>query len=96
MEKEQPILRGAIEEDTNMPYINDAKRTCLKVLPEPVDAGELNYLITKLCHQYLITKDERYQTYNDIMGALEGAKLELYRRKIAAYEDLAKEKNGDV
>ena len=30
------------------------------------------------------------------MGALEGVKLEMYRRKISAYEDRKIEMNGDV
>jgi len=59
-------------------------------------AGKLNYLFTMYSNGYIKTKGESYQTYNDIMGALEGAKLELYRRKIAPYEDKKKEENGDV
>jgi len=30
------------------------------------------------------------------MGALEGAKLELYRRKVAIYEEEKIKENGDV
>jgi len=59
-------------------------------------AGDLNYTITRLCHEYVKKFGEKYQTYNDIMGVLEGAKLELYRRKIAPYEDLKIAENGDV
>lgn len=62
----------------------------------PETAGELNYAITKLCGEFLNRRGEFYQTYNDIIGALEGAKLELYRRKIAPYEDGAISRNGDV
>ena len=79
-----------------MPYINEAKRVCLNAVPEAIDAGELNYMLTKLCHQYVRTKGEKYQTYNDILGALEGCKLELYRRRIADYEELCIKKNGDL
>lgn len=49
-----------------------------------------------MIRDYIKTKGESYQTYNDIMGALEGAKLELYRRKIGIYEDKKIEENGDV
>jgi len=38
----------------------------------------------------------RYQNINDLLGALEGAKLELYRRVAAPYEDEKVESNGDV
>jgi hypothetical protein len=34
--------------------------------------------------------------YNDAIGALEGAKLELYRRYVSAYEDDKIKENGDV
>jgi len=61
-----------------------------------INAGELNYEFTRVITQYLYKKRESYQTYNDIMGALEGAKLELYRRMIAPYEDNKMEENGDV
>jgi hypothetical protein len=39
---------------------------------------------------------ENYQHFNDVLGALEGAKLELYRRRIAPYEDTKIVENGDV
>jgi len=79
-----------------MPYIDQASRGHLTDGVAPRNLGELNYLITQICSQYLRTKGERYQTYNDIMGALEGAKLELYRRQIAPYEDKKIIENGDV
>ena len=37
-----------------------------------------------------------YQTMNDIMGALAGAQIEFYRRKVAPYEDTKIKDNGDV
>ena len=44
----------------------------------------------------LETKAQSYQNYNDALGALEGAKLELYRQHIAKYEDVKIFQNGDV
>jgi hypothetical protein len=79
-----------------MPYINQVSRDELKDGAKPDSAGELNYAITCLILQYLKTMGERYQTYNDILGALEGAKLELYRRRVAGYEDIKKNQNGEV
>lgn len=61
----------------------------------PQNAGELNYLITKIVHLYMEGR-ECYQNYNDVIGALEGCKLELYRRRIGPYEDIKIKQNGDV
>ena len=41
-------------------------------------------------------KGLNYQTCNDVMGALEGAKAEFYRRVVGPYEDQKIEENGDV
>ena len=79
-----------------MPYIPQDRRKALEESLAPIKAGELNYLFTHLINNYLELNRESYQSYNDIMGALEGAKLELYRRKIAPYEEKKKEENGDV
>lgn len=82
-----------------MPYIKPERRALLNYFIEnhpPENAGELNYLITELIWKYVSLKGEKYQHYNDVMGALEGAKLELYRRKIAPYEDVKIKENGDV
>lgn len=80
-----------------MPYIDGTKRKALadKIMCMNV-AGELNYLVTQLCQEYLELHGEKYQTYNDIVGALECAKIELYRRKTAPYEDVKIKENGDV
>ena len=77
-----------------MPYIEPKRRIDAQVLPK--DAGELNFGLTKVIVSYLNFKGESYQTYNDIIGALEGAKLEIYRRMIAPYEENKKNQNGDV
>lgn len=59
-------------------------------------AGELNYTITRILQGYLLGKKKCYQTMNDIMGALEGAKIEFYRRTIAPYENEKIQSNGDL
>lgn len=80
-----------------MPYIEKSRREAIKNKTiTPSTAGDLNYLVTMLCQEYLEVKGESYQTYNDIMGALTGAQLELYRRKTAIYEDKKIFSNGDV
>jgi len=79
-----------------MPYINKNDRTHLELgTIEPQTAGELNFLITTIIRDYYTT-DPCYQSINDIVGALEGAKLEFYRRVAAPYEDTKIIQNGDV
>lgn len=84
-----------------MPYIKQEDRSRFEhwlrgaALSPPKTAGELNYVITRLTHIFLGT-EAKYQNFNDAIGALEGAKLELYRRQIASYEDTKIEENGDV
>ena len=60
------------------------------------NSGELNYLITSIINEYLDQKEVGYSSLNDVIGVLECAKLELYRRIIAPYEDIKIEENGDV
>ncbi len=81
------------KEDRRRLYENEASENEF-VYPET--AGELNYCFTMLAIRYLKQKGENYQHINDIVGALEGAKLELYRRVASPYEDQKIEENGDV
>jgi hypothetical protein len=78
-----------------MPYVTEQIRDeLLARMPEA--AGELNYEITGLINIYIKEKGLNYQTINDVLGVLEGAKLELYRRVAAPYEDTKIAQNGDV
>ena len=83
-----------------MPYIIQPERDYFAHGGKMIDGpGQLSYLFTGLIHQYMVCRDEKgrtYATFNDILGALEGAKLEFYRRVVAPHEDLKKEQNGDV
>jgi hypothetical protein len=80
-----------------MPYIDKTRREAFaKKVLSICNSGDLNYLITQLCQEYLELQGEKYHTYNEIIGALECAKQELYRRKIAPYEDKKIKENGDV
>lgn len=79
-----------------MPYIKQSDRVDLEKGKLPETAGELNYLITKMVHSYMSRMGISYQHFNDVVGALEGCKLELYRRFIAKYEDEKILENGDV
>ena len=85
-----------------MPYIKKIDRERLSPLAHVIETttistpGELNYLLTLLTHKFLNEKPENYQSYNDAIGALEGAKLELYRRHVGPYENIKIKENGDV
>jgi len=81
-----------------MPYITEMNKRKLAHRDNqyPETAGELNYCFTKLIIGYLKAKGTNYQHINDVVGALEGAKLELYRRLVAPYEDTKIELNGEV
>jgi hypothetical protein len=79
-----------------MPYINEERRDAIKSFNDPRTAGELNYVLTGICRDYWYEHGPNYATINDIVGALEGAKLEFYRRVAAPYEDEKIKENGDV
>lgn len=77
-----------------MPYIpKDIREFVLE--DGPTNVGELNYMFTEVINDYL-KKSFNYQRINDVMGALEGAKLEMYRRLAAPYEDKKLNENTDV
>ncbi len=82
-----------------MPYIPKEQRPWadpLATFPTVATAGKLNFAMTKLCLEHLRTKGLSYCTLNNIIGALECAKLEMYRRMVAPYEDIKIVENGDV
>lgn len=85
-----------------MPYIDPAERrwyepqlSQLLTLVRRGKPGHLNYLVTRIALWYL-GEEPRYEEYNAVIGALESAKLELYRRQVAGYEELKLLQNGDV
>jgi len=79
-----------------MPYIRQVDRDSFYEGYTAETPGELNYAITKLLLAYIDKRKLNYQTINDIVGALEGAKLEFYRRAAVPYEDLKIAENGDL
>lgn len=89
-----------------MPYTKKADRDRFSATLDPLlqeivegpsmTAGDLNYLITKLCHGYLTRKGENYATHNEVMGVLTCASSEYYARRVRPYEDKKIKENGDV
>jgi uncharacterized protein DUF6899 len=88
-----------------MPYITKERRHAMTFWPDnaesPKNPGELNFMITRLIVEYIKGDDRapvalNYQRINDVIGALEGAKLEFYRRVAVPYENAKMAENGDV
>ena len=90
-----------------MPYINKKSRLKIEFCLGDLNAitglsdaikteGDLNYVFTRLCLDYLERKGEKYSTYNTLIGVLECSKQELYRKKISKYEDKKEKENGTV
>jgi hypothetical protein len=81
-----------------MPYIDQKARAELRESRPPATAGELNYADTKLVDAFLCAKGDgvRYAHLNEAIGVLECAKLELYRRIAAPYEDRKMGETGEV
>lgn len=87
-----------------MPYISQERRQQLE--PQIIDGkihwppvltvGELNYRITQLVMDYVNRVGQSYIVMNDVIGAMESAKLEFYRRIVVPYEDTKIQQNGDV
>lgn len=92
-----------------MPYIPQENRIIIDdkikniidhVCLEDIKIGEINYIITTLLNAYITQKHEKsqfnYDVCNNLIGVLECAKQELYRRVIVGYENFKIEQNGDV
>ena len=79
-----------------MPYLNQGIRASLEAGRGPTEAGELNYLVTRLCDAFLMKTGLSYKNINQAIGALECAKLELYRKIASPYEDKKEIENGAV
>ena len=79
-----------------MPYIDWPRRRQLDAGSWPCTPGELNFEITKAILNFLDLDKLNYQGINDVLGALEGAKMEFYRRVVVPYEIEKCKANGDV
>ena len=80
-----------------MPYLREKQRR------EQLDSGggadngaELHYQFCRMADAYLHRFGLTYANINEVIGAIECAKLEIYRRVAAPYEDQKAVANGDV
>jgi hypothetical protein len=91
-----------------MPYIIQKQRAQLeetitalinniiKDVPEDQYDGVLNYILTEILHRVVLMSGVRYNKIQQVIGILECAKLEIYRRVAVDYEDRKAHENGDV
>ena len=88
-----------------MPYIKaDEREWVAKTLEELAKElrltssypGMLNYVISATMNNILREIGLNYIAANALVGCLDCAKMELYRRVVAPYEDQKRRINGDV
>lgn len=84
-----------------MPYIKQTRRHPLNIWLKKASAqieneGDLNFAITTLCKHYMSRHGVCYGTINALIGVLQCASLELYRRIASPYEDEKIHENGDA
>lgn len=84
-----------------MPYIAKNAREAHANGAAPATPGELNYAITMLVDNYVKTHTKfgeapSYSLLNEVIGVLECAKQEYYRRVVSYYEDRKIRENADV
>ena len=81
-----------------MPYLQDPTHRDRLILGEdlPQNGGDLNFMICDLVESFLYRKGLTYANINECAGAIECAKLEIYRRIAAPYENGKATQNGDV
>lgn len=86
-----------------MPYItaearqqadNELQSAGLSFIPD--NAGELNFIISRFISNYILEHGLKYAIVNEMVGALECAKMELNRVVIGPYEDEKMNDNGPV
>lgn len=90
-----------------MPYISQQKRDKIDIfiddLIEELETksfliGDLAYIIYRICLGYLndCNYEGHFSVYNSVIGVLESVKLELYRKRVAPYEDTKEMENGAI
>ena len=83
-----------------MPYIKVERRKKLNWIIDNLNAvfsdigfvGNLNYVLYKIA----LRRCRCYADYAAFIGELEAAKLEIYRRQIAVYEELKMSQNSGI
>ncbi len=83
-----------------MPYIKQEKREQLRTLVNVLNGtfydmgvtGNLNYILYRVAKEHC----HNYASFAAFIGELESAKLEIYRKLIAPYEEQKESENGSI
>lgn len=79
------------------PYIDGVARDSLHYhIRPPMDVGELTYSLQQIICAYVDDQALRYQQIAEVLGALEGCKLDFIERIVLPYEQKKLAENGDV
>lgn len=88
-----------------MPYIKREKRPEIDKALEPLwsvlasieDAGDVNYILTRICGRWIQRHVRiRYEHFNAMIGVLACVKDEFVERCLRPYEYAKRQENGDV
>lgn len=86
-----------------MPYIPQSRRDGIELELGadhlnwcPENAGDLNFVVSTFIANYIRNCGLKYAVVNEMIGALECAKMELNRVIIGPYEDRKISENGPV
>jgi len=84
-----------------MPYIKPDRKEVLEPLVKHIasnihTSGDFTYVIYALAKVILPIFGKYYTNLSGILGCMECAKTEFYRRIVAPYEDQKIKENGDV
>lgn len=84
-----------------MPYIKPARKEVLEPLVKHLaknchDAGDVTYVFYTFAKAVISTMGKNYKNLSGLIGCMDCAKTEFYRRIVAPYEDQKIEENGDV
>lgn len=79
-----------------MPYVKVERRAALAEGEPTKGPGDLTYLITMLLKRYWINGPRNYASIAEILGSLDGARLDFARKIVTPYEIEKEEANGDV
>jgi len=85
-----------------MPYTDEGRRVRYQLLVEEMgyyrirDAADLSYLITQLGKRYLLCHEGRWDTYADVLKAMDAARESFMEDVYRPYERKKKDTNGDV
>jgi hypothetical protein len=79
-----------------VPYIKEDRKIEIEHGAFAANVGDLTYIIQNEIQRYLATNGLRYHQIAEVLGALEGAKLDFIERVVKPYESRKRRANGDV